>query len=121
MRISQAGHRRFEPPWRIGIDVGGTFTDVVVIDARGTIVVKKSPTMPRDPGAGIFRALEAVARQMELSLGGLLAACAALIHGSTIATNIVLEGKVARVGLLRLALRNMICVIAHPRRASAMR
>jgi N-methylhydantoinase A len=98
--MNRMRHMRLRRPWRVGIDVGGTFTDVVVIDAQGELVVVKSPSMPRDPSAGIFRALEAVARDLSLSLGGLLSGCAALIHGSTIATNTVLEGKVARVGLL---------------------
>ena len=87
-------------PWRIGIDVGGTFTDVVVTDSRGELVVKKSPSIPRDPSAGIFRALVSVASEIGFSLSELLSGCSALIHGSTIATNTVLEGKVARVGLL---------------------
>jgi N-methylhydantoinase A len=88
------------PPWRIGIDIGGTFTDVVVVDEQRQLVVKKSPSIPHDPSAGILRALEAVAGELGFSLQRLLADCSALIHGSTIATNTVLEGKVARVGLL---------------------
>lgn len=88
------------PPWRIGIDIGGTFTDVVVADEHGGLIVKKSPSIPRDPSGGILRALEAVAGELDLSLQRLLADCSALIHGSTIATNTMLEGKVARVGLM---------------------
>jgi N-methylhydantoinase A len=88
------------PPWRIGIDIGGTFTDVVVVDAQGEIIVKKSPSIPQDPSAGMFRGMEAIANELGLSLRRLLADCSALIHGSTIATNTVLEGKAARVGLL---------------------
>jgi N-methylhydantoinase A len=88
------------PPWRIGIDIGGTFTDVVVVDEEGKLIAKKSPSIPRDPTSGIVRALEAVASDLGLSLQLLLADCSALVHGSTIATNTVLEGKVARVGLM---------------------
>src|SRR5262249_46798128 len=86
-------------PWRIGVDIGGTFTGAVVGDSRGRLVAKKSLSIPKDPAAGFFAALAAVAQAAAVSTRELLAGCAALIHGSTIATNTVLEGKVARVGL----------------------
>lgn len=87
-------------PWRIGIDVGGTFTDVVIADASGHVFAKKSPSIPRDPAHGIVVALEASAAAQGMSLGELLSGCAGLVHGSTVATNTILEGKGARVGLL---------------------
>src|SRR5215471_4263707 len=92
--------RNLTRPWRIGVDIGGTFTDVVIADAGGEFVVKKSPSIPRDPGASVLGALAAAAEISALSLRELLSGCAAFIHGSTIATNTVLEGKVARAGLL---------------------
>ena len=88
------------PPWRIGVDVGGTFTDVVVADRNGSLVVKKVPSLPSDPTQGILRALAAAAAEADLPLRQLLSQCSALVHGSTVATNTVLEGKGARVGLL---------------------
>jgi N-methylhydantoinase A len=88
------------PPWRIGVDVGGTFTDVVVADRNGRLVVRKSPSLPSDPTQGILRALAAAAAEADLPLRQLLSECSALVHGSTVATNTVLEGKGARVGLL---------------------
>jgi len=87
-------------PWRIGVDVGGTFTDVVVADRDGRLVIKKSPSLTRDPAQGILRALAAAAAEADLPLNQLLASCESLMHGSTVATNTVLEGKGARVGLL---------------------
>lgn len=87
-------------PWRIGIDIGGTFTDVVAIDVNGQIEVLKSPSRPDDPTAGVMAALDALARRLDVSTTQLLAGCSMLVHGSTIATNTVLEGKGARVGLL---------------------
>lgn len=87
-------------PWRIGIDIGGTFTDVVAIDANGRIEALKSPSRPDDPTAGVMSALEALARRLDVPKKQLLGGCSMLVHGSTIATNTVLEGKGARVGLL---------------------
>ena len=89
-----------QSPWRIGIDVGGTFTDVVIVDARGEIFSKKSPSIRRDPALGILAALEAVAVTHKISRSELLSNCSSFVHGSTVATNTILEGKGARVGLL---------------------
>jgi N-methylhydantoinase A len=89
-----------QAPWRIGIDVGGTFTDVVVVDASGEIFSKKSPSIPRDPALGILAALEAFAATHNISRRKLLSGCSSFVHGSTVATNTILEGKGARVGLL---------------------
>ncbi|WP_213291002.1 hydantoinase/oxoprolinase family protein [Bradyrhizobium sp. sGM-13] len=87
-------------PWRIGIDIGGTFTDVVAIDANGRIEALKSPSRPDDPTAGVMAALDALARRLDVPKKQLLGGCSMLVHGSTIATNTVLEGKGAMVGLL---------------------
>ncbi|MCK1679608.1 hydantoinase/oxoprolinase family protein [Bradyrhizobium sp. 147] len=87
-------------PWRIGIDIGGTFTDAVAIDARGQVEVLKSASRPDDPTAGVMAALEGLGRRIGLTTNKLLGGCSMLVHGSTIATNTVLEGKGARVGLL---------------------
>ncbi len=88
------------PPWNIGIDVGGTFTDVVVADAAGAVHAIKSPSRPDDPTAGALAALERAARAIGLSLAALLTDCGLLVHGSTVATNTLLERTGAVVGLL---------------------
>src|SRR5258708_20593505 len=98
--MTTARNGNLQSPWRIGIDVGGTFTDVVIADARGRVVAKKSPSIPRDPALGIIAALETAAADQGLSLGELLSGCSGLVHGSTVATNTILKGKRARVGLL---------------------
>jgi len=87
-------------PWRIGVDVGGTFTDMVLADADGRLHVAKSPSVPADPAAGVIGVLERAAGAAGLAVEDLLAHCTHFVHGSTIATNTVLEGKGARVGLL---------------------
>ncbi|MEE2970984.1 MAG: hydantoinase/oxoprolinase family protein [Pseudomonadota bacterium] len=88
------------PPWRIGIDVGGTFTDVVLIDDSGRLASIKSPSRPHDPGEGVIAALGLIAQSLGLSTRDLLRGCALLVHGSTVATNTLLERTGARVGVL---------------------
>ena len=87
-------------PWRIGVDVGGTFTDVVVIDAVGQVFTTKSLSQPNDPAQGVLTAIEQAARSMAIALGEIVANCDFLVHGSTVATNTILEHAGARVGLL---------------------
>ncbi|HSE94351.1 MAG TPA: hydantoinase/oxoprolinase family protein, partial [Methylomirabilota bacterium] len=77
----------------IGVDVGGTFTDVVVYDEdRGTLAVGKSVTSPQDPTVGLLNALGKLA----VSLPG----TGRVVHGTTIGTNAILERKGAAVWLL---------------------
>lgn len=87
-------------PWRIGVDIGGTFTDLVLIDAQGELHSVKASSTPAEPSAGVFEALDLAARRLGTSIEGLLERCSYFIHGSTIATNTLLERKGARVGLL---------------------
>ena len=88
------------PPWRVGVDVGGTFTDLVIADSDGRTDVFKVPSVPADPGQGVISALEAACAALGLSLAQFLGACQFFLHGSTVATNTLLEGKGAKVGLL---------------------
>ena len=88
------------PPWRIGVDVGGTFTDMVMVDARGALAIFKVPSVPANPGEGVLRALHQAADAFSMSAESLLSQCSLFVHGSTVATNTVLEGKGARVGLI---------------------
>src|ERR1017187_3629643 len=82
---------------RIGIDTGGTFTDVVAYnEITGELTVTKTPTTPADPADGFIAGLTKV-----LGLAGDdPAAIAAVSHGTTIATNQLLEGKVGRLGFI---------------------
>ncbi|XSC48361.1 hydantoinase/oxoprolinase N-terminal domain-containing protein [Bradyrhizobium sp. RDT10] len=72
----------------------------MAIDENGQIESLKSPSRPDDPTAGVMAAIDALARRIGLATKQLLGGCSMLAHGSTIATNTVLEGKGARVGLL---------------------
>jgi N-methylhydantoinase A len=87
-------------PWRIGVDVGGTFTDLVVADSRGELFTFKSPTDVANPAAGVMGAVRLAAKGLGLSVRDLLGQCRVFVHGSTIATNTILERKGAVVGLL---------------------
>jgi N-methylhydantoinase A len=87
-------------PWRIGVDVGGTFTDMVLRDAAGAVRIFKAPSVPADPSEGVLGVLRLAAQQLDLPLTALLRECALFVHGSTVATNTILEKKGAKVGML---------------------
>ena len=83
--------------YRLGVDVGGTFTDLLVIDeATGRTFRDKVPSTPHDPSEAVV----AGARKLTESAGIAPGAIELFLHGTTVATNAVLEGKFARVGLV---------------------
>lgn len=87
-------------PWRIGVDVGGTFTDMVLRDSAGHVRIFKTPSITADPSEGVLNVLRLAASELDLSLASLLRDCTLFVHGSTVATNTILEKKGARVGML---------------------
>lgn len=86
--------------YRIGIDIGGTFTDLVAVDDTGRVVIAKSSSTPHDPSEGLVAGLTALAAELGLGRAELLADTERIVHGTTVATNALLEGKGARVALL---------------------
>lgn len=86
--------------WRVGVDVGGTFTDLVVSTPQGQARVFKVPSVPSNPAEGVIAGIELAAKSLGITTSEFLRGCALFVHGSTIATNTVLERKGARVGLL---------------------
>ena len=86
--------------YRIGIDVGGTFTDLVAVDAAGVATFAKSPSTPADPSIGVVEGLSVLAAALGLDRARLLGSTERIVHGTTVATNALLERKGARVGLL---------------------
>src|ERR1700759_2238432 len=84
----------------IGIDVGGTFTDLVAINAAGRTVFAKSLSTPQDQSIGVMAGLDELARRLDLSRADMLARTQRLVHGTTVATNALLERKGAPVALL---------------------
>src|ERR1700744_3584400 len=87
----------------IGIDVGGTFTDLVAIDAGGRTVFAKALSTPQDQSIGVMAGLDELARRLDLSCAQMLAQTQRLVHGTTVATNALLERKGAKVALLTTA------------------
>ncbi|EGD23480.1 hydantoinase/oxoprolinase family protein [Rhodococcus hoagii] len=82
---------------RVGIDTGGTFTDVVAVDEEsGAVVTTKTPSTPADPALGFLAGIEKVLAQ----LGETGDAIGAVSHGTTVATNKLLEGKVGHLGFI---------------------
>src|SRR5918911_2133418 len=86
--------------WRIGIDVGGTFTDLAAVDEAGRVVIAKCASTPRDQSEGLMEGLGLLAAECGTDLAGLLARTERIVHGTTVATNAMLERNGARVGLL---------------------
>ena len=75
---------------RVGVDVGGTFTDLVAVRPDGVLEIRKVGSTPQDPSLGLLRSLEA------LGTDGI----DTLVHGTTVATNALLERRGARVVLV---------------------
>ncbi len=104
--------------YAIALDVGGTFTDVALVhEASGRLWVTKTPTTPDDPSAGFLAGVDKA-----LALAGVDAgALRDVLHGTTTATNAILEGKGAATGLLTTAgFRYVLEIGRHdiPRRAN---
>jgi N-methylhydantoinase A len=84
---------------RAGIDVGGTFTDAVLVGDGGELRLVKVPTTPARPAEGFASAVALLAERAGLTPGAL----DYLVHGTTLATNAIIEGRAARVGLITTA------------------
>jgi N-methylhydantoinase A len=82
--------------FRISVDTGGTFTDVVVADLEGALHVAKAPTDLARAFQSIDEALSGLAPQLGLTVGELLAGTDVFTYGTTRATNAIVEGKTAR-------------------------
>ena len=82
---------------RIGIDTGGTFTDIVCVDgASGAMRVTKVASTPANPAIGLVRGVKAILDAGGASFDDL----AGLAHGTTVATNALLQGEIAGLGLI---------------------
>ncbi len=87
----------------IGIDVGGTFTDLVLARSDGGIVVEKSPTTPEDQSIGVLRGIELLAARQGTDARALLRATRSIVHGTTTADNTMIEMSGAPTGLITTA------------------
>jgi N-methylhydantoinase A len=80
----------------IAVDIGGTHTDAALLAADGRLHVRKVRSTPTDPGVAMITAVDALLDAADVGLGEI----AAVVHGTTVATNAVIEGDFARVGLV---------------------
>ena len=86
--------------YTIGVDVGGTFTDVVGVDAEGREYLAKAASTPSDQSEGVLDGLGNLAAAIGLTLGELLARTTRIVHGTTVATNALLERRGAKTAML---------------------
>ncbi len=86
--------------FQVGVDIGGTCTDCVVVDEAGKTTLAKVFSTPDDLTEGILRAVEAAAGQNGLSLRELLSATDLFLHSTTIAENAIVDGAMALTGLI---------------------
>jgi N-methylhydantoinase A len=84
----------------IGVDVGGTFTDLVVADESGAVHFGKTPSTPEDQSIGVMTGLSMMAERLSMTTAEMLGQTERVVHGMTVATNALLERKGARLGLL---------------------
>jgi N-methylhydantoinase A len=99
-RRSEARRREPAPRYRIGIDVGGTFTDFLLAGPHGLTAVHKELSTPADPSEAVLAGLAALARGQGLEPAQFLRRVALIVHGTTVTTNAVLTGRTARTGLV---------------------
>lgn len=108
----------------VGIDIGGTFTDVVVVRRSGEIFIEKAPTTPLSLD-GLFAALDKVSTRLGIDTDELLSRTIKLVYGSTFATNTVIERKGSKVAglttegfgdtlLIRRMMRNSVYDLHEP-------
>ena len=83
--------------YRLGVDIGGTFTDIALIDeTTGRIYTGKVSSTPQDPSGGFMEAVQRLLAKQQIAAKDV----AYIVHGTTIATNAIIEGKVAPTGFI---------------------
>ncbi|MFC2163921.1 hydantoinase/oxoprolinase family protein [Acidobacteriota bacterium] len=86
--------------YKIGIDVGGTFTDFLLTSSDGESEIYKVLSTPEDPSVGLLNGLSEMAKDRDLSLEDFIKKVSTIVHGTTVTTNAVLTRKGAKTGLL---------------------
>jgi N-methylhydantoinase A len=85
---------------RVAVDIGGTFTDFITVDGEGRVRVYKTSSTPRSPEQAVFKGIEALAQDSGLDVNGFLADVDLFIHGTTIATNTVIQRNGPKIGVV---------------------
>jgi N-methylhydantoinase A len=99
----QAAPRKASGGYRVGIDVGGTFTDLVLVRPDRSIHLDKTATTPHDQSEGVMVGLERLARSEGKDLSTFLAATERIVHGTTTADNTMIQMNGAVTGLVTSA------------------
>ncbi|OGO22876.1 MAG: hypothetical protein A2144_02530 [Chloroflexi bacterium RBG_16_50_9] len=86
--------------YRVGIDVGGTFTDAISVDDKGLTQTSKAPTTPRDLSIGTMNVIDNLARRNNLDRQQFLGRVSTIVHGTTTGTNIIATRMGPKLGLL---------------------
>jgi N-methylhydantoinase A len=87
-------------PYLVGVDIGGTFTDCVVLDRAGNITATKAASTPGNFAEGMLNAMRVAAERLGLPFDAFCERIAVLTHGTTVGTNALIQRKGARVGLI---------------------
>ena len=87
-------------PYLVGVDIGGTFTDCVVLDRAGNITATKAASTPGNFADGMLAAMRVAAERLELPFDALCERISVLTHGTTVGTNALVQRQGARVGLI---------------------
>src|SRR5271169_4300274 len=97
---TREGRARMNARYRIGFDIGGTFTDFILLDEeRSEIRLHKCLTTPRDPSVGALQGLE----ELSSAAGVPLSQVGQIVHGMTLVTNALIERRGAKLGLITTA------------------
>jgi len=86
--------------YQIAVDIGGTFTDLIIIDNEGAMSIVKTPSTPKDPSIGMIDAIHKAAHRLGMKVEELLNKTEVIVHGTTITTNALLTKTGAKTGLI---------------------
>ena len=89
-------HAKSARPYRVGVDIGGTFTDIVILGQDGAVLTRKVSSTPDDYGRAISLGMSQMLQENSIDPADV----EEIVHATTVATNAVLEGKGARTGLI---------------------
>ncbi|MEM7543443.1 MAG: hydantoinase/oxoprolinase family protein [Pseudomonadota bacterium] len=85
---------------RLGIDIGGTFTDFILVSTTGEVQVWKTPSTPAAPEEAVFEGVRQLAARSDMPIDEFIGGCDHIIHGTTIATNTVINRSGPKLGIL---------------------
>ncbi|MDP6180467.1 MAG: hydantoinase/oxoprolinase family protein, partial [Desulfatiglandales bacterium] len=86
--------------YKIGIDVGGTFTDFLLVDDEGSVMIFKTPSTPQNPSLGVINGFKEMSLTQKITLQQFLCQVDVIVHGTTITTNAVLTKNFVKTGFI---------------------